>query len=78
LTTDDVDIGEDGRGTTTVIDDDDNDDVRRGTVQDAVCAAFNSAAMYAETFDVFLEFYRDNESLDLQQMRTEEHGRLYR
>jgi len=44
-------------------------------VQDSLCAAFVAGQQYAETFEIFLEFYRENESLDLEKLRTDEHGR---
>jgi len=47
-------------------------------VQDSICAAFNASRQYANTFEVFLRFYRDNESLDLDKVRTDEHGKRLR
>ena len=45
-------------------------------VQDSVCAAFHASSHYADTFEVFLKFYHENESLDLEKLRTEEQGKL--
>ena len=42
--------------------------------QDCLCAAFSAGTQYANTFEVFLKFYRENESLDLEKLRTEPHG----
>ena len=37
-------------------------------------AAFNAANQYADTFEPHCEFYRQNESLDLEAVKAEEHG----
>ncbi|XP_070535810.1 dynein axonemal heavy chain 6-like isoform X2 [Ptychodera flava] len=42
-------------------------------IKDAIIAAFNAANQYADTFEAFREFYRENESLDLEAIRAEEH-----
>jgi len=47
-------------------------------LQDSICAAFNAGGHYTGTFEVFLKFYRENESLDLKKVSEEEHGRQKR
>ena len=47
-------------------------------VQDSICAAFNASRYYADTFEVFLRFYRENDSLDLKKVAKEEHGKRCR
>jgi len=42
--------------------------------QDALCAAFNASSQYADTFDIYLKFYHENEILDLDKVRSEDHG----
>nr|XP_006813236.1 PREDICTED: dynein heavy chain 6, axonemal [Saccoglossus kowalevskii] len=41
--------------------------------QAAISAAFSAANQYADTFEPFREFYRVNESLDLEALKAEEH-----
>ena len=45
--------------------------------QEAISAAFNAASQYADTFEVFREFYRENESLDLEAVKRQDHGTLF-
>ena len=45
-------------------------------VQDTMCAAFSAGGKYAESFEVFLKFYRENESVDLEKLRDDSHGKL--
>ncbi len=42
--------------------------------QKALHAAFGTASQYAETFEPHREFYKENESEDLELLRQEEHG----
>lgn len=42
--------------------------------QNSITAAFNAASNYADTFEPHREFYRENESLDLEGLRALEHG----
>ena len=42
--------------------------------QDAISSAFDSAWQYANTFEPYRQFYQENESLDLEAIRHEEHG----
>ena len=43
-------------------------------VQDAISSAFDAAWQYAGTFEPYRQFYQENESLDLEAIRSEEHG----
>lgn len=43
-------------------------------VQDAISSAFDAAWQYAGTFEPYRQFYQENESLDLEAIRQEEHG----
>ena len=42
--------------------------------QEAVAAAFNASNQYADTFEPYRVFYKENESSDLDAIRQEEHG----
>ncbi|CAB1327048.1 unnamed protein product, partial [Coregonus sp. 'balchen'] len=42
--------------------------------QQSLQFAFDSASVYARTFERFRVFYRENESLDLDALRDEDHG----
>lgn len=43
-------------------------------IQDATGAAFNAASQYADTFEPHREFYRENETLDLDAVKAQDHG----
>ncbi|KAL8568337.1 Dynein heavy chain 6, axonemal [Nucella lapillus] len=43
------------------------------SIRDAILAAFNAASQYADTFEAFREFFRENESLDLEAVKKQEH-----
>ncbi|PVD36438.1 hypothetical protein C0Q70_03422 [Pomacea canaliculata] len=43
------------------------------SIRDAVTAAFNAVSQYADTFEPYREFYRENESLDLEAVRRQDH-----
>ena len=43
-------------------------------IRDSMQAAFNAANQYADTFEPYREFYKENESCDLEGIRGEEHG----
>lgn len=47
-------------------------------VQSAVNTAFESASQYADTFEKFREFYKENESQNLEAMQEQEHGKMSR
>ncbi len=39
-------------------------------------AAFNASNQYADTFEQYREFYKENEDLELEKVRAEEHGKF--
>lgn len=43
------------------------------SIKDAISSAFDSAWHYANTFEPYRQFYQENESLDLEVIRQEEH-----
>ena len=43
-------------------------------LQEALQAAFNAASQYADTFEQYREFYKENEDLELEKVRAQEHG----
>ncbi|XP_046331899.2 dynein axonemal heavy chain 6-like [Haliotis rufescens] len=43
------------------------------SIRDAISAAFNAASQYADTFEPYREFYKENESMDLDSVRAQEH-----
>ena len=43
-------------------------------IRDSLTAAFNAASQYCETFEPYREFYKENESCDLEAIRNKEHG----
>ena len=43
-------------------------------IRDSLQAAFNAANQYCDTFEPYREFYRENESCDLETVRNKEHG----
>ena len=43
-------------------------------IRESISAGFDAATQYAETFDVYREFYSENERLDLEAVRTDPHG----
>ncbi|XP_038058163.1 dynein heavy chain 6, axonemal-like isoform X3 [Patiria miniata] len=43
------------------------------SLKDCITKAFDAANQYADTFEPFREFYRENESLDVEAMREQEH-----
>ena len=43
-------------------------------IKESLSAAFNAASQYADTFEPYRMFYKENEILDLDVVRTEEHG----
>lgn len=43
-------------------------------MQDAISSAFDAAWQYAGTFEPYRQFYQENESLDLEAIRSEGHG----
>ena len=45
-------------------------------IQEAITAAFNAASQYADTFEAYREFYKENEILDLNTVRGVDHGKI--
>ncbi|XP_078448652.1 dynein axonemal heavy chain 6 [Lampetra planeri] len=43
------------------------------SVQEVIQTAFNAAGLYADTFEQFRLFYKENESLDLEALKNKEH-----
>ncbi|XP_071788570.1 dynein axonemal heavy chain 6-like isoform X3 [Asterias amurensis] len=43
------------------------------SLRDCITKAFDAAKQYADTFEPFREFYRENESLDIEAMREQDH-----
>ena len=43
-------------------------------MQDTVTSAFDSATRFGNTLEPYRQFYQENESLDLEDMKTKEHG----
>ena len=45
-------------------------------IRDSLTAAFNAASQYCDTFEPYREFYKENESCDLEAIRNKEHGMI--
>ncbi|XP_075140366.1 dynein axonemal heavy chain 6 [Leptodactylus fuscus] len=43
-------------------------------IKEAIQSAFNTASIYASTFERFRLFFKENESLDLEALKDEDHG----
>ncbi|XP_072261492.1 dynein axonemal heavy chain 6 [Pyxicephalus adspersus] len=43
-------------------------------IKETIQSAFDTASVYAKTFDQFYLFYKENESLDLEALKAEDHG----
>ena len=59
----------------TMFDDDKHLNSLMQNIREAISAAFNASNQYADTFEPYREFYKENESLDLEAVRANEHGR---
>ena len=44
------------------------------SIKETVMSAFDSATRFGNTLEPYRQFYQENESLDLEVMKTEEHG----
>jgi len=44
------------------------------SIREAITAAFRAASQYADTFEPHREFYKENESTDLDLVRSQDHG----
>ncbi|XP_074661680.1 dynein axonemal heavy chain 6-like [Tubulanus polymorphus] len=62
-----------GPSLTTMFDDDRHLQTIVQNIREALSAAFNAANQYADCFEPYREFYRENESLDLESVREAEH-----
>ncbi|KAK7497834.1 hypothetical protein BaRGS_00010968 [Batillaria attramentaria] len=63
----------DGPSLSTMFEDDKHLQTIIHNIREAITAAFNAASQYADTFEVFREFYRENESLDLEAVKRQDH-----
>lgn len=45
--------------------------------QNSIQVAFDAADAYAHTFKSFHLFYKENESLDLEALKEQDHGRVF-
>lgn len=45
--------------------------------QNSIQLAFGAAGAYAGTFESFRLFYKESESLDLEALKEQEHGRVF-
>ena len=43
-------------------------------MRESIFAGFEAASHYSDTFEIYRDFYSENERLDLEAVRTEEHG----
>ena len=44
------------------------------TLQECVSAAFQKADEYRQKFEPYRDFYRENEALDVEKFKEEDHG----
>ena len=58
----------------TMFDDDRHLQGLISNIRDSLTAAFNAAQQYSDTFEPYREFYKENETSDLEAIRQEEHG----
>ncbi|XP_041356323.1 dynein heavy chain 6, axonemal-like isoform X2 [Gigantopelta aegis] len=63
----------DGPSLSTMFEDDKHLQAIIYNIRDAMSAAFNAASQYADTFEPYREFFRDNESLDLASIKAQDH-----
>ncbi|XP_056004113.1 dynein axonemal heavy chain 6-like isoform X1 [Ostrea edulis] len=63
----------DGPSLATMFEDDKHLQSIIADIRNSITAAFNAASNYADTFEPHREFYRENESLDLEGLRALEH-----
>ncbi|XP_050398729.1 dynein axonemal heavy chain 6 [Patella vulgata] len=63
----------DGPSLSTMFEDDKHLQTIIHNIRDAIFAAFNAASQYADTFEPFREFFRENENMDLEAVKREEH-----
>ena len=46
-------------------------------IKESILAGFDAASQYADTFEVYREFYSDNERQDIEAFRKEADGNYY-
>ena len=64
-----------GPSLATMFDDDKHLQGLIHNIRESLSAAFNAANQYADTFEPYREFYRENESLDLEAVKQQEHSK---
>ncbi|KAG7265209.1 hypothetical protein CRUP_027698, partial [Coryphaenoides rupestris] len=64
----------DGPCLETILDDDNHLQSIIQNIKQSLQVAFDSANVYSCTFEHFRNFYKENESLDLDELRTRDHG----
>ena len=64
----------DGPSLTTMFDDDRHLQTLVNNIRESMNAAFNAATVYRDTYEEYREFYRENESADLEAIRNKDHG----
>ena len=66
----------DGPNLDVMFDDDQHLKNLEAKCRECLNAAFNAAQQYADTFQPFRIFYRDNETTDVDKIRTDEHSKI--
>lgn len=46
-------------------------------IKESISAGFDAASQYASTFEIYREFYSENERLDIEVFRQEKDGMVY-
>ncbi|XP_073398257.1 dynein axonemal heavy chain 6 [Dendrobates tinctorius] len=64
----------DGPSLSTMFEDDKHLQCLVSQIKEAIESAFNTANVYAGTFEKFRLFFKENESLDLEALKEEDHG----
>ncbi|XP_043915244.1 dynein axonemal heavy chain 6 [Protopterus annectens] len=64
----------DGPSLSTIFEDDNHLLFITQKIKEAIQSAFDAASNYADTFEQFYLFYKENESLDLDELKKQEHG----
>lgn len=68
--------GGDGPSLATIFDDDKHLHTLVNNTKDAIEKAFELAWKYAESFEPFRQYFRDNENLDVEAVGKGEHGKI--
>ncbi len=64
-----------GPGLSNMFDDDKHLQEIVSSIKESISAGFEAAAHYSSTFEVYKEFYSENERLDLEALRRGKHGK---